>query len=224
MQQLVRPVALAQQHTLPVYEPFDCLLPWCGIRRGTVLRVGGRSGSAALSLTFALIARATTAGSWAAVVGVDDIGAVAAEDAGVALERLALVPHVPIDQWAVVTAALLDALDVVIVRPPARVRASDARRLATRARERGSVLVALGDRWAEAVDLRLAVGAVQWLGLGDGNGHLRARRLEVVASGRGAAARERRAPLWLPSPDGSSIAPAADAGSGTARHRRRRVS
>ena len=224
LQQLVRPVALAQQHVLPVHEAFDSLLPWGGLRRGSVLRVGGSSGAASLSLTFALISRATEAGSWAAVVGVDDIGAVAAEEAGVALERLALVPHVPVQQWTVVTAALLDALDVVVVRPPARVRPSDARRLATRARERGSVLVALGDRWTEAVDLRLAVGGAQWLGLGDGNGHLRARRIEVMANGRGAAARERRAALWLPSPDGSPIAPAADAGSGTSRRRTRRVS
>ena len=224
MQQLVRPVALAQQHVLPVHEAFDPLLPWAGLRRGSVLRVGGRSNAAALSLTFALIARATAAGSWAAVVGADDLGAVAAEEAGVSLERLALVPHMPVEQWTVVVAALLDALDVVVVRPPARVRAGDARRLATRARERGSVLVALGDRWSEAVDLRLVVGAVQWLGLGNGNGHLRARRLEVMANGRGAAARERRAALWLPSPDGSPIAPAADAGSGTSRRRSRRVS
>ena len=224
LQQLVRPVALAQQHVLPVDEAFDSLLPWGGLRRGSVVRVGGRSGSAALSLTFALIARATAAGSWAAVAGVDDIGAVAAEEAGVALERLALVPRVPVEQWAVVTAALLDALDVVVVQPPARVRASDARRLATRARERGGVLVAIGDRWTEAVDLRLAVGGEQWLGLGEGSGHLRARRVEVMANGRGAAARERRASLWLPAPDGTAIAPAAAAGSGTSRRRARRVS
>lgn len=224
LQQLVGPVALAQQHVLPVHEAFDAILPWGGLRRGSVLRVGGRSGAAALSLTFALISRATSSGSWAAVVGVADMGAVAAEEAGVALERLALVPRVPVEQWAVVTAALLDALDVVVLRPPARVRASDARRLATRARERGSVLVALGDRWDESVDLRLAVGGVQWLGLGDGNGHLRARRIEVMANGRGAAARERRASLWLPAPDGTPIAPAADAGSGVSRRRTRRVS
>ena len=224
LQQLVRPVALAQQHVLPVHDALDPLLPWGGLRRGSVVRVGGRSASAALSLTFGLISRATAEGSWAAIVGVDDVGAVAAEEAGVALERLALVPRAPIEQWTVVTAALLDALDLVVVRPPARVRASDARRLATRARERGSVLVAVGDRWNETVDLRLAIGAVQWLGLGEGNGYLRARRFEVMANGRGAASRERRAALWMPAPDGSPIATAADAGSGTARLRARRVS
>lgn len=223
LQELVRPVALAQQQVLPVHDALHPLLPWGGLKRGSVIRVSGVR-AAATSLAFALLGAASKSGSWAAVVGVDDLGAVAAHEAGVDLERLALVPRVPVEQWPTVSAALLDALDVVVVCPPARVRAGDARRLATRARERGSVLVALGDRWAEAVDLRLTVAAVQWLGLGDGNGHLRARRVEVVANGRGAAARERHAGLWLPSPDGTALAPAAEAGSGMTRLRARRVS
>lgn len=221
LQQLVRPVALAQQHVLSVHDALDPLLPWGGLRRGSVVRIGGRSFSAALSLSFALLARSTAEGSWAGVVGVDDIGAVSAQEVGVALEHLALVPRVPAEQWPVVTAALLDALDLVVVQPPARVRPSDARRLATRARERGSLLLALGDRWSEAVDLRMSVTGVQWLGLGEGSGHLRARRIEVVANGRGAASRERRAALWVPAPDGTPLARAAEAGSGMSRSRMR---
>jgi hypothetical protein len=107
-------------------------------------------------------------------------------------------------------AAFLDAVDVVLVRSPAGLPAALARRLAARARERGAVLVPLG-AWSEPADLRLAITASDWHGLGQGHGSLRARRVEVVASGRAAAARERRVLLWLPSPDGTII-PAASPG------------
>src|SRR4029453_12400874 len=89
-------------------------------------------------------------------------------------------------------------IDVVLVRPPAGVRVADTRRLAARARERGSVLVPLGDAWTDPVDLHLEVTASRWRGLGQGHGHLEARWVEVAAGGRGAAARERHVHLWLP--------------------------
>jgi hypothetical protein len=97
------------------------------------------------------------------------------------------------------------------------VRPADARRLAARARERGSVLVVAGKGWPEAADVRLAVTRSEWHGLdggaGVGAGRLRGRRVEVVGGGRGAAARERRSTLWLPAPGGgvtltSAAAPA----------------
>jgi hypothetical protein len=85
-----------------------------------------------------------------------------------------------------------------------RLRASDARRLVARVRERGSVLVAVGgDLPGERSSLRLAVTASSWEGLGEGWGYLRARRVVVEAEGRGAAARSRRAELWLPDADGA---------------------
>jgi hypothetical protein len=104
-----------------------------------------------------------------------------------------------------VVAAFLDAVDVVLVCAPARLPAAQARRLAARARERGSVLVPLG-AWPEPADLRLAVTSSAWHGLGQGHGSLHSRQVEVLITGRGAATRERRASLWLPSPDGT-IAP-----------------
>ncbi|MBV9664131.1 MAG: hypothetical protein JOZ37_09200, partial [Actinobacteria bacterium] len=113
-----------------------------------------------------------------------------------ALERLALVPHPgEPSQWGTIVAALLDSLDVVLVRPPARVRIADSRRLLARARERGSVLVAMGN-W-DGADVRLSVAGQSWEGVGRGYGHLQTRTLDVVATGRGAAARERRATLAL---------------------------
>jgi hypothetical protein len=96
-------------------------------------------------------------------------------------------------------AALLDAIDVVALRVPGgRVRAADARRLSARTRERGSVLVVVGP-WPEGPDVRLQATTSTWTGLGDGHGALASRRIAVVGSGRGAAARERRVAVELPS-------------------------
>src|SRR5215216_3953057 len=50
---------------------------------------------------------------------------------------------------------------------------------------------------------RLAVTSSAWHGLGRGHGSLHSRQVEVLITGRGAATRERRASLWLPSPDGA---------------------
>ena len=202
--ELVGPgTTLADERLLPVLPALRPLLPHQGLRRGTTVAVAR---SAALAL--ALVAGASAAGSWVAAVGLPDLGIVAAAETGIALERLALVPVPGARAWPTVVAAFLDAVDVVLVRSPAGLPAAPARRLAARARERGAVLVPLG-AWSEPADLRLAVTSSDWHGLGQGHGSLRARRVEVVASGRGAAARERRVLLWLPSPDGTIIPAAA---------------
>jgi hypothetical protein len=192
---------LADERLLPVVPALQPLLPGQGLRRGSTVAVGR---SAALAL--ALVAGASAAGSWVAAVGLPDLGIVAAAETGIALERLALVPTPGARAWPTVVAAFLDAVDVVLVRPPARLPAAQARRLAARARERGAVLVPLG-AWSEPADLRLAVTASSWHGLGQGHGSLRARQVEVLVAGRGAAGRERRVLLWLPSPSGA-ITPA----------------
>jgi hypothetical protein len=62
------------------------------------------------------------------------------------------------------------------------------------------VLVVVG-AWPEGPDVRLSVaseGGVTWDGLAAGHGALQRRHLSVVGSGRGAAARERRATVTLP--------------------------
>jgi hypothetical protein len=133
------------------------------------------------------------------------VGAVMAAGLGVALERLALVPD-PGDQWATVAAALVDAVDIVLIQVPRRLRAADGRRLAARARERGTILVPVGPGWVEGADVRLSVAAAAWHGLGQGYGHLEARSVEVEATGRGAANRKRRVHLWLPGPAGTVAA------------------
>ena len=194
----VRPVSLAGARMLPVLPALAGLFPGGGLRRGSTVAVDGST-----SLALALLAGPSAAGSWCAAVGLPSLGLVAAAEMGVAIGRLALVAS-PGDDWAAVVAALLDALDVVVVRLPERgVRPADTRRLGARARERGAVLVPLG-RW-EGADVRLSVAASTWEGLGQGSGHLQARLVEVVAEGRGASARPRRARLWLPAAGGSVV-------------------
>jgi hypothetical protein len=202
-----QPVAMAGERLLPVLPAFEPLLPAGGLRRGSVVVVGGST-----SLALGLLAAPSAQGSWCAAVGLPALGLAAAAELGVALDRFPLVASPGRGSgpggWAWVVAALLDAFDVVLARPPSGagggVRAADARRLTARVRERGAVLMVAGapDAWPEPAEVRLTVAASEWEGVGHGHGRLRGRRVEVVAGGRGAAARERRVPLWLPHADG----------------------
>ena len=69
-----------------------------------------------MSLALALVAAASGAGSWCALVGVTGLGAVAAQDIGVDLTRLAVVPR-PGAAWAEVVATLVGGVDLVVLRP-----------------------------------------------------------------------------------------------------------
>ncbi len=212
-----RPVTLVSEQLLPVLSSLEPLLPDGGLRRGSTVTVDGAPGATTLAL--ALGAAASASGSWVAAVGLPALGLSAAAELGVALERMVVVTSPPAQAWATVVAALIDSVELVWVGLPRRVAAGDARRLAARARERGSVLVPLAARgatatwrargaaWPEPADIRLVVSSTTWAGLGgSGAGRLEARRVEVVATGRGAASRERRVPLWLPGPDGRVLA------------------
>jgi hypothetical protein len=195
------PAGVGVDRSLPVTAALRPLFPGGGLRRGgtVALATPGISRTAlatgSTSLLFALLSEASAAGSWCAVVGLPNLGLVAAAEAGVALERLALVPN-PGPEWAPVVAALLDGFDIVATAAPATVSGAVTGRLAARARQRGAVLLAVGARWPGA-DLTLEVVGSDWQGLASGRGRLRRYRAEVLASGRGAAARPRRAQLWL---------------------------
>lgn len=197
----VQPVAMAGERLLPVLPALEPLLPAGGLRRGSVVAVEGST-----SLALALLAGASAQGSWCAAAGLPALGMAAAAELGVALDRFPVVRSPGRGSgpggWAWVVAALLDAFDIVLARPPGGgMRGSDGRRLTARVRERGAVLVVAGG-WAEPAEVRLRVASSTWEGVGQGHGRLRARRVEVVVGGRGAAARERRAALWLPHADG----------------------
>jgi hypothetical protein len=138
------------------------------------------------------------------VVGAAELGLVAASQHGLDMERLALVPS-PGAKWPVVTAALFEGFDVVLVCPPARVDRSVSRQLEARARERGSVLAVMGEGWPGSADMRLGIVSGCWRGLEDGHGYLWGHEVEVEAAGKGAASRPRRARFWLGGPTFRSI-------------------
>jgi hypothetical protein len=185
----------AVERMLPVLPPLRQLLPGGGLRRGATVAVGTGCAPGSGSVLLALLSAASTAGSWCAVIGLPDLGAVAAAEAGIALDRFALVPH-PGPEWPSVAAALLDGLDIVAVAAPGPVAPSLAARLAARARQRGSVLVPYGG-WSGA-DVTLEPVAGSWYGLGQGRGRLARRELVIASRGRGAAAWPRQATLSLP--------------------------
>jgi hypothetical protein len=181
---------------LPVLPALEPLFATGGLRRGSAVAVRGST-----SLLLALLAGPSRRGAWCGVVGLPGLGLVAAAEAGIELERLALVPD-PGRDWAAVAAALLDAMEVVVVAPQGRVLDGDVRRLAARARQRGAVLLPYGAMSWPGAELRLSLASGAWEGLGDGSGHLRSRRVLVRGEGRGSAARTRELALWLPAPDG----------------------
>ncbi len=222
----------SRERLLPVREALVGLLPGGGLARGSVVEVGG---AAVVSLALLLASGPSMAGSWVAVVGVADLGLVAAAELGVDLERLVLIDQPEPDRWAAVAASVIEAFDVVVASPPHRVRAADGRRLQARAREQGTVLVLVdvaagraGDNarspgkagasrlaaglWPEAADLSLLATDPVWAGMEQGYGHLHSRQVQLTVGGRRRAARLRHARLWLPGPAGEVALVEAGAG------------
>lgn len=191
---------------LPVAAPLQPLLSAGGLRRGSTVSVA--SGTGSTSLLFGLLTEASAQGMWAGVIGVPGLGAVAAAEAGIRLERLALVPRPGGDLVAVVL-ALLDGMDLVVVAGAQRagLRGQDRQRLAARARQRGAVLLALG-AWPGS-DVELGCSDVRWSGAGRGAGRLCSRQVVVRSGGRGGAGAGRRAEVLLPGRNGAIGVPAA---------------
>lgn len=196
--ELARPVSMAFEQALPVLPSLEPILPNRSLQRGSTMLVEGGPGIHSLGL--ALAAEASKAGSWIAAVGIPSLGAASAAELGVVLERLILVSPPPASLWPTVTAALIDAFDIILVDWPG-LSANMARRLGMRTRDRKSVLIPVAGgtagAWNDAADLRLTVGNASWQGLGSGYGRLTARRLEVETGGR-RSPRVYRTALWLP--------------------------
>ena len=196
----VAPTTLARQRTLPVADPLVPLLPDGGLARGRTMACRG---VAATSLTLALAAAATDAGAWLAVVDVPWLGVEAAAELGVPLERLVRVEPAGGDAtaWADLVAAVLDGFELVVTRVPRRINAGVLRRVQSRLQAREGVLLAVGDPGPLRADMTMEASTPRWDGVEHGAGHLRGRRVTVVASGR-RIPRPRRAELWLPGPGG----------------------
>ena len=173
--------------TLPLAPALSDVLP-TGLRRGQVVAVQGST-----SLVLALVAEASREGSWAAMIGMPSVGVVAAARRGIELARLALVPH-PGAQAPAVAGACVDGMDVVVMGPRLALSDADRRRLAARARERGSVIISAG-AWGGA-HMNLAVTQNNWRGLGAGDGRLRTRDMLIEVTSR-AGGQARRLALTL---------------------------
>jgi hypothetical protein len=196
-------VGLKSVPPLPVAPALSGLLPG-GLRRGSTVSVSG-----SVSLLLALLGAASAGGAWCALVGFPRISAEAAAEYGVELGRLALIPA-PGEGWTTAVGALLDAVDIVAARPPRGrgLAPGDVRRLAARARGKDAVLVPfVTDAAWPGADVRLHARDGVWSGIGSGTGRLRSRQVEVTVAGRGQAARDRSATLWLPA-DGGGLAEA----------------
>ncbi|WP_125778367.1 hypothetical protein [Antribacter gilvus] len=155
--------------------PLTGLLPGGELPRGAAVTVAGSA-----SLLCWLLG-ATQAGRWAVVVGWPQLGGIALAEAGVDLERVALVPDVR-GEGATVLAALVDGAETVVAGPDVRLTPGERRRLLARAREREATLVCPTD-W-EGAALGLRVERAEWGGASRGDFWLREARLAVVRRSR----------------------------------------
>jgi hypothetical protein len=174
---------------MPTHEALADLLPDGGLREGATYALTPSS-----ALVMALLAGPSQAGSWCGVVGMPEFGVEAAEGVGIDLDRLVLVPH-PGDAWLTVTAAIADALSLVVVRPGRAASDGAIAKLAGRLRERGSTLLVLGP-WPQA-EAMISLTESRWSGLGDGHGYLSEREVTVTVSAK-RGGRPRSGRLMMP--------------------------
>lgn len=192
---------LARERCLPV-DPVLAPLFGAGLVRGqTVVCTGSASASSAL----ALLVAPTQHGSWAGVIGVPTFGVVAAADMGVVLERTVFVDESleAHGDPANVLGALVDGVDLVVTSSSflASLSPSLVRRFTTRLQSRGAVCIVVDDARTVSNDVRVATRVRDWSGIGDGHGHLRARRVTVSVDGR-RQVRPQHRDVWLPGPSG----------------------
>ncbi|WP_452176642.1 hypothetical protein [Georgenia satyanarayanai] len=164
---------------LPVPSALAGFFPPAGLRRGSVVQVGGSS-----SLLLTLLAAAQGEG-WVALAALPDIGLQAAADAGLHLGRSLLVPR-PGPEAASVVGALVDGVDVLAVGDCRALSARDRRLLSARLRTRGAVLLSTA-HWPGA-DVVLRAGEARTGGLGRGFGRVEAGEVTVHGRGRSGVA------------------------------------
>src|ERR1700691_2499273 len=170
---------LCDEAVLPLLPALRGLLPGGALRRGSVVAAGPWS-----LLCLALAAGASAAGAWCAVVGLPQLGVAAAAAAGLDPDRMLLIAD-PGTGWPQVVASLLDGCELVLLRPPDRPPAQVRRRIEATVRRFGGVLAVAGG--GDRAPGRLSIAPQEWTGLRTGHGRVRARRVQVVADGRGGA-------------------------------------
>ena len=200
----LRPVTLTTGRSLALAEPWDGLVPGGVLRRGSTVAVSAAPGWGGVSLALSLTSAASERGHWVGVVGVEAPGVVAIGDLGLDLRRVLFVPR-PRGAWAEAAADLLDGVDLLVVRPPARASHLAARRLTDRARERSTVLIVIGEPrfpWPRPADLSVDVLDARWVA----TSRLDERLLTVRVVGRGAAQRGVERVVVLPDRRGRAAA------------------
>ena len=201
LRERVQSNVLTHEQTVPVAAEFAALFPERALVRGRTLACAG---PAATSTGMAVVAAAVAGGAWLAVVDVPTFGLDAASEVGIALERVVAVSVTSSaadsitsgasgalgpSSWVDVMAAVVDGFDIVLARVPADAAVGPLRRLATRIRQRGAVVILLGDAiagqdGAMPCDGVIESGGIVWSGLGVGFGALRQRTVELHMSGR----------------------------------------
>jgi hypothetical protein len=180
---------VAAMELKPAGQPVPTLPGLAGL---VPLHAGATYAVDSASLALALAAGASQAGEWVGFAGCADFGAEAAAELGIELSRTVLVPD-PGDHWLEVTAALVDVLRVVVLRPPVSVDERTAGILDSRLRTRSAVLVVHGD-WPR-VEARVSIEESSWSGPAAGTGQLQERRARVVVR-RGARPPQRADLTW----------------------------
>lgn len=203
----VAPVTLANEQLLPVPDALSELFPLNGLQRGWSI---GFTGNGGWSLALAMLGTAIGSDGWAACVGLEELGLVAAEEVGVKLDRLLMVESPGSEHLASVIASLVEVVDVICLGQTPSIGIRDARRLMARAREQNAVLLHLdgGRSWPHPLDVDLEVAAGRWAGIGRGYGSLSTRPLLVRSSGRRSMAQPRQVEVLLPGPGGIAVPPA----------------
>jgi hypothetical protein len=193
--QRVKPIVLARERTMPLVGVMTPLFPEGELVRGRVISCAG---AASMSIASAVVREALVAGAWMALIDVNTFGADAAAEFGIPLERVVRIesgsesePDLGFDssrRWIEVMGAAVDGFDIVVTCVPASLRGdhrpSAVRKLTSRLVQRGAVVVTIGEAGALACDVELTTERTLWEGLGDGVGHLRRRRIDIVAGGR----------------------------------------
>jgi hypothetical protein len=194
---------------LPVPDGLRQLLPG-GLRRGSTVAI-----TSSVSLLLALLGPASAAGAWTAMVSMPVISAEAAVEAGIELERLAIIspPRVkedrgerrrartgPNDRWdgsdagahpdwtgASWTTAVGALLDAVdvVVARPSGVSDGDARRLTARARSKGGILVLFGPQAASWPAVEIELSATHGRWTGIDRGYGRLRQRQLRVAATG---------------------------------------
>lgn len=169
---------------LPLPDSLAEVLPGA-LPRGSVAVLTG-----ARSLLVQMVATVTASGGHVAIVGLPDIGLLAAVEMGADLSRLAVVPDPGTDPVEV-AAVLMDGMDVVVLALAARtVAPTRARAVTARARQKGCTLLVAGGDWPGAsARLEARVSGYEVVGAGPGAptpgcGRIGRVRLDAHARGR----------------------------------------